>query len=79
MGFYLVETSVIALALLFYMPTLVAQVIALRTGTTLVVHGLASGIVGLWVSRAETRGGLLFPLMLATALHASYNLLVVGL
>jgi ABC-2 type transport system permease protein len=76
-GFSILETLFITLAVLFYMPSLVLQIITLRTGTTLLVHVLASGVVGLGVSRSKNRRDLLLPLILATALHVTFNLVVV--
>ncbi|NOZ77180.1 MAG: PrsW family intramembrane metalloprotease, partial [Euryarchaeota archaeon] len=76
-GFSFLETLFIALAALFYVPSMVLKIIALRSGTTLLVHGLATGIMGYGIARSRGWVGILLFLALATAIHGGFNFLVV--
>lgn len=60
---------------LFSFPEQVWNILSLRTGTTMLVHAASSSIAGAGIAQAKGNKLVLF-LLLATLLHASYNLLL---
>ncbi len=75
-GFFLLENAFIVLIALFSVPSMIIAIITMRAGTTLVIHVVSSGIVGIGISKTRTLYLSLF--LLASGIHALYNLVLVG-
>ncbi len=70
LSFFILENAFVVLLLLFSFPSLIFRILTLRTGSTLLLHLITSGIVGVGISR----GRFHYFLALATSIHAAYNL-----
>jgi ABC-2 type transport system permease protein len=73
--FFALESAIFALATYYLFPTRLLAILRLRLTTTLVIHGITSGIVGYGIIE---RKNFIFYLLLATLIHALFNLVVTG-
>jgi RsiW-degrading membrane proteinase PrsW (M82 family) len=78
LGFFIFESLFAALLFFSQFPGLIIKILSLRIGTTLLIHALSSGIVGIGISRlGRGEKGLFFFLLITAALiHGIYNLIV---
>ncbi|MFQ6136799.1 MAG: ABC transporter permease [Candidatus Hydrothermarchaeales archaeon] len=78
-GFSLFENIFLGALILFTFPSRVLQTLTYRIGTILLVHAASSGIVGLGINRLTKgdRHTFVSYLLVATAIHAGYNLILV--
>ncbi|MFQ5815467.1 MAG: ABC transporter permease [Candidatus Hydrothermarchaeaceae archaeon] len=80
LGFFAVENAFIIFFLLFSVPSMISWILALRTGSTMIIHLISSGIVGIGLTKKRGSYGLpLRNILLATSIHAFYNLALVML
>ncbi len=75
-SFFLFENIFVVLMALLSVPSMILGILTMRAGTTLVIHAVSSGIVGLGISK--TRSFYLYLFLLAAGIHALYNLVIVG-
>lgn len=73
LGFFLLENTIFIIITLMTVPSLVFRILTLRAGTTMVIHMVSSGIVGIGISRKKT---LIF-ILLAWVIHTIFNLGVI--
>jgi ABC-2 type transport system permease protein len=76
LGFFAIENAFIIFFLLFSIPSIISWILALRTGSTMIIHLISSGIVGLGLSRSN-RGLPFGHVVIATLIHSFYNLALV--
>ena len=73
--FFLLESLILIAAVYFILPERLISVLRLRISTTLVIHAVTSGIVGYGIAEKKN---FLFFLLIATAIHTLFNLVVTG-
>ncbi len=78
-SFFLLENAFVIFFLFFSFPQMIFRILTLRTGSTLLIHLASSGIVGIGISKSRSRSGIVPFLLLATGIHAIYNLMLLGL
>ncbi len=77
-AFFAVENVFVIVFLLASVPSMVFRILALRTGSTMLVHMISSGIVGMGLSKKSRYSELpLYHIIVAALIHASYNLVLV--
>ncbi|MFQ6105612.1 MAG: PrsW family glutamic-type intramembrane protease, partial [Candidatus Hydrothermarchaeaceae archaeon] len=79
-SFFFFENIFFASMVFLTFPGLILQILTLRMGTTLVVHTLSSGFVGVGISSLVRgrRAVFIFLLALSTFIHSMYNFAVLG-
>jgi len=77
-SFFAVETVFLAFATYAFMPSVLARIFRLRFYTTSILHIFTSGMVGAGIA-SKDRKYYLLALLEAGAIHALFNLRVVGL
>lgn len=73
--FFVLESTVFALATYYLFPSMFLEILRLRIATTLLIHTVSSGIVGYGIARKER---FTISLLLATLIHSIFNLVVTG-
>jgi len=80
LSFFVAENFFVIVFLIASAPSMVFRVLALRTGSTMLIHMISSGIVGIGISKKQTARRLpIYYILLAALIHASYNLVLVML
>jgi len=78
-GFFFFENFFLAILVALTIPSKIFQILTLRIGSIMFVHAVTSGIMGVGITKfgKEKKHIYIVYLLIATAIHAGYNLLLV--
>ncbi len=76
LGFFAAENAFIVLFLLLSFPSMIFRILALRTGSTMIIHMTSSGIVGMGLIRKPGEPPV-YHILIAALIHAFYNIVLV--